>query len=135
VKLLALLIPIVLVQIPYDINAVECHASIAAKSVEELTVFTFRISNGCPDIYGFYLTPTTNDDIIEKSSPQGWFGGGDKNNFVIWTTHSNPVRSGDVSEEFIVVLLGSGLHELNWSIADENLMPVYWGKIVIENSR
>lgn len=119
---------------PNDVNAAECHASIMANSMEELTIFTFSISNECPYIYGFYLTPTSNDDITVNSSPQGWFGGGDKHNFVIWTTQSNPVRSGDVSGEFIVILLGSGSHELNWSIADENLMPVYWDKIVIGNS-
>jgi len=123
------------VHVSYDVNAEECQASVMTKSMEELTVFTFSISNECPNIYGFYLTPTTNDDITAKSSPQGWSGGGDKHNFVVWTTQSNPVHSGDVSEEFAVALLGSGLHELNWSVADENLIPVYWDRIVIENSR
>jgi len=133
-KLFSLLIPIVMVCMPNYVNAVECQATILAKSVEELTVFTFSISNECPDIYGFYLTPTNNDDIVAKSSPQAWSGGGDKHNFVVWMTQNNPVRSGDVSGEFIVTLLGSDSHELNWSIVDENLMPVYWSKIVIENS-
>jgi len=133
-KLLALLIPIIFVYMPSDVNAVEYQASVTAKSIEELTIFLFSISNECPNIYGFYLTPTNNDHIIANSSPQGWFGGGDKHNFVIWTTQSNPVHSGNVSGEFIVTLLGSDSHELNWSIADENLMPVYWGKIVIESS-
>jgi len=122
------------VHVSYDVNAEECQASVMTKSMEELRIFTFSISNECPDIYGFYLTPTSNDDIVANSSPQGWFGGGDKHNFVIWTTQSNPVRSGDVSGEFIVTLLGSDSHELNWSIADENLMPVYWDKIVIGSS-
>lgn len=119
---------------PHDVNAMECQASVMASVMEELTSFAFSISNECPYIYGFYLTPISNDDIVTDSSPQGWFGGGAKHNFVIWITQSNPVHSGDVSGEFIVTLLGSNSHELNWSITDENLMPVYWDKIVIGSS-
>jgi len=133
-KLIALLIPIVFAYIPNYVSAEECQASIMAKIMEESAIFTFSISNGCPAIYGFYLTPTNNDDIVAKSSPQGWFGGGDKHNFVVWTTQSNPVRPSEVSGEFIVTLLGSDSHELNWSIADENLMPVYWDRTNIGSS-
>lgn len=133
-KFLALLVPILLVYLPYNIDAVECQASLTAEDMEELTVFTFSISNECPDIYGFYLTPTNNDHITASNNPQGWFGGGDKHNFVVWITRNDPVLSGDVSGEFMVSLIGLDSHELNWSVADENLMPVYWDKIVVERS-
>ena len=134
VKLLALLVPVLLSYVPYNIDAAECRADLAARNMEELTVFTFSISNECPDIYGFYLTPTNNDHIMVSSNPQGWSGGGDEHEFLILITHNDPVVSGDVSGEFVVSLIGPDSHELNWSIADENLMPVYWDKIVIENS-
>ena len=131
-KLLALLGPILLVYVPYNIDALECQASLTARDMEELTVFTFSISNECPDIYGFYLTPTNNDHITVSKNPQGWSGGGDEHEFLIFMTRTNPVLFGNVSEEFVVSLMGPDSHELNWSIADENLMPVYWNKIVIE---
>jgi hypothetical protein len=102
--------------------------------MKELTVFTFSISNGCPDVYGFYLTPTNNDHIMASNNPQGWSGGGDEHKFLILMTRSDPVNTGGVSGEFVVSLIGTDSHELNWSIADENLMPVYWNKIVIESS-
>jgi hypothetical protein len=101
--------------------------------MEELTVFTFSISNECPDIYGFYLIPTNNDHITVNENPQGWSGGGDEHKFLILITRSDPVLSGNISGEFVVNLVGPDSHELNWSIADENLMPVYWNKIVIES--
>lgn len=134
VKLLALMVPILLLYVPNSIDAAECQASLMAKDMEELTAFTFSISNECPDIYGFYLTPTNNDHITISKNPQGWSGGGDEHKFLILITRSDPVVSGNVSEEFVVNLIGPDSHELNWSIADENLMPVYWNKIVIESS-
>jgi hypothetical protein len=132
VKLLALLVPFMLLYVPYNVDALECQASLAAMDMEELTVFTFSISDECPDIYGFYLTPTNNDHIMVSNNPQGWSGGGDEHEFVILITGSDPVRSGSVSGEFVVNLIGPDSHELNWSIADENIMPVYWDKIVIK---
>ena len=134
VKLLALLAPVLLLYVPYNVDAAECQASLTARDVEELTAFTFSISDECPDIYGFYLTPTNNDHIMASNNPHGWSGGGDEHKFVIWMTRTDPVLSGDVSGEFVVSLIGPDSHELNWSIADENLMPVYWNKIVIESS-
>lgn len=131
-KLLALLVPFMLLYVPYNVDALECQASLAAMDMEELTVFTFSISDECPDIYGFYLTPTNNDHIMVSNNPQGWSGGGDEHEFVILITGSDPVRSGSVSGEFVVNLIGPDSHELNWSIADENIMPVYWDKIVIK---
>ena len=133
-KLLALLVPFLLLYVPYNIDALECQASLTAKDMKELTVFTFSISNECPDIYGFYLTPTNNDHIMASNNPQGWSGGGDEHKFLILMTRSDPVNTGGVSGEFVVSLIGTDSHELNWSIADENLMPVYWNKIVIESS-
>ena len=132
VKLLALLIPLSLLYVPYNIDAAECQASLTARDMEELTVFAFNIGNECPDIYGFYLTPTNNDHITVNENPAGWSGGGDEHKFLILITRSDPVLSGSVSGEFIVNLVGPDSHELNWSVADENLMPVYWDKIVIE---
>jgi len=132
VKLLALLFPTLLLYVPYNIDALECHATLTASDIEELTVFTFSISNECPDIYGFYLTPTNNDHITVNENPDGWSGGGDEHKFLILITRSDPVLSGSISGEFIVNLVGPDSHELNWSIADENLMPVYWDRIVIE---
>ncbi len=131
-KLLALLFPTLLLYVPYNIDALECHATLTASDIEELTVFTFSISNECPDIYGFYLTPTNNDHITVNENPDGWSGGGDEHKFLILITRSDPVLSGSISGEFIVNLVGPDSHELNWSIADENLMPVYWDRIVIE---
>ena len=133
-KLLTLLVPILLLYVPYNVDALECQASLTAKDMQELTVFTFSISNECPDIYGFYLTPTNNDHITVSNNPQGWSGGGDEHEFLILITRTDPVNSGNVSGEFVVSLIGSDSHELNWSIADENLMPVYWDRIVIESS-
>ena len=133
VKFLVFLVPIMLVYLPYDAHGVECQADLAAKTMEEMIIFSFSVSEECPDIYGFYLTPTNNDHIMLNNSPLGWSGGGDKHNFLVWITHSEPVLSGDVSGEFIVTLNGSDSHELNWSVADENLMPVYWNKIVIKS--
>ncbi|MFY3740064.1 MAG: hypothetical protein HMLIMOIP_000489 [Candidatus Nitrosomirales archaeon] len=121
-----------LLYVPYNVDALECQASLAAMDMEELTVFAFSISDECPDIYGFYLTPTNNDHIMVSNNPQGWSGGGDEHEFVILITGSDPVHSGSVSGEFVVNLIGPDSHELNWSIADENLMPVYWDKIVIK---
>ncbi|MGH9921488.1 MAG: hypothetical protein ACRD38_01915 [Nitrososphaerales archaeon] len=133
-KLLALLVPLLLLYVPYNIDAFNCQASLTARDMEELTVFTFYISNECPDIYGFYLTPTNNDHITVSNNPPGWSGGGDEHKFIIWITRNDPVLSGSVSGEFVVSLIGPDSHELNWSIADENLMPVYWDKLVIESS-
>jgi hypothetical protein len=123
-----------LVYLPYDVQGVECNASLTARYMEEHTAFTFSVSKECPDIYGFYLTPTNNDHIMINNSPEGWSGGGDKHNFLIWLTRNEPVQAGTASGEFIVTLIGPDSHELNWSIADENLMPIYWDRIVIENS-
>lgn len=131
-KLLALLLPLLLLYVPYNIDALECQATFTAKDMEELTVFTFSTSNECPDIYGFYLTPTNNDHITVNNNPAGWSGGGDERKFLILITRNNPVLSGSVSGEFKVNLVGPDSHELNWSIADENLMTVYWDKIIIE---
>lgn len=68
---LAVILQIILLQIPYKVNAEECQATVIAKSIGEFTLFTFSTSRECPDIYGFYLTPTNNDDIVAQSSPQG----------------------------------------------------------------
>src|SRR5574341_633493 len=126
VKLLAALVPLLLLYVPYNIDALECQATLTAKDMEELTVFTFSISDACPDVYGFYLTPTNNDHIMVSSGPQGWSGGGDEHEFLILITQNNPVVSGGASGEFVVSLIGPDSHELNWSVADENLMPIYW---------
>jgi hypothetical protein len=122
-----------LLYVPYNVDAAKCQASLDAKDMEDLTVFTFNIGNECPDIYGFFLTPTNNDHIIASNNPQGWSGGGNEHKFLILITRSDPVLSGNVSEEFVVSLIGPDSHELNWSITDENLMPVYWNKIVIQS--
>jgi hypothetical protein len=129
-----MLTALLLVCVPYQTGAVECAANITAESQGKVTTFRFTVGEGCPSIYGFYVTPTDNDNIDVKVSPKGWSGGGAKHNFVIWTTKTDPVHSGEISGEFVATFSRADSHELNWSVADVGLGAVAWGKIVVEKS-
>ena len=125
---------LLLVYMPYQTSAVECTVDIIAESKGKVTTFRFTVGEGCPAIYGFYVTPTDNDKIDVKSSPKGWNGGGAKHDFIIWTTRSSPVHPGKISAEFIATFSRADSHELNWSVGDVGLGSVYWSKIVVEKS-
>jgi hypothetical protein len=127
-----MLTALLLVCIPYQTSAVECTANITAESQGKVTTFRFTVGEGCPAIYGFYVTPTDNDKIDVKASPKGWSGGGVKHNFIIWTTKTNPVHSNEISGEFVATFSRADSHELNWSVADVGLGAVAWGKIIVE---
>lgn len=126
-----MLTALLLVCIPYQIDAVECTANIVAESQGKVTTFRFTVGEGCPSIYGFSVTPTDNDKIDVKASPKGWSGGGANHDFIIWTTKSSPVLPGEVSGEFVATFSRADSHELNWSVTDVGLGSVAWGKIIV----
>jgi hypothetical protein len=126
-----MLTALLLVCMPYQTDAVECTANIAAESQGKVTTFRFTVGEGCPSIYGFSVTPTDNDKIDVKVSPKGWSGGGAKHNFIIWTTRSSPVGTGGISGEFVATFSRADSHELNWSVMDVGFGAVTWGKIIV----